>query len=383
MNNENQVKKSSFFGTKHYKVNITKQKQNRSFSFKLILYHYDIIVVVLLFLFSCLFFGKTYAYKNKLDEYNVNNINENTFNKLEYNTNYYYSKNNNDISISKDIAASSLVSCIKSDLDLNNISGNLNNKINELNNLFNSSNNYFSFIYKDIYTGFTVSYNANAPIFTASTIKAPAMIYLYEMASRGKIDLNEELVYDGRFYSDGSGILKDEELNTSYNIDTLINYAIHDSDNIAYAMLVNRFGRSNILDFWKEKGTDNIFIYDTIWGITSASDASIYMQELYDFYISNDEYGNKLFEYFTNAEWKQVTDKNGNYNTANKGGWSDETFHDVAIVFDENPYILAIFSTTGYSDFNYLFKTTSKLVGELHTDYWKYKLEECSKIKQY
>jgi len=375
MNDEN--KKIKYFGIKHYKVKILNHKYNK----KIIFNYY--IVIVFLFLFSCFLFGRTYAYKNKLVEYNVDNINENSFNKLEYNTEYYYSKNNNEISISKDIAASSLVSCIKSDLDLEYINDDIKDKINDLNNLFNASDNYFSFIYKDIYTGFTVSYNADAPIFTASTIKAPAMIYLYEMASLGKIDLNEELVYDGRFYSDGSGVLKDKELNTSYSVDTLINYAIHYSDNIAYAMLVNRFGRSNILSLWKEKETKNIFTYDTIWGITSASDASIYMQELYNFYVSNDQYGDKLFEYFTYADWKQITDKNGNYNTANKGGWSDETFHDVAIVFDKNPYILAIFSTTGYSDYNYLFKNTSRLVGELHTSYWKYKLEECNKIKQY
>ena len=381
---DNESKKNNFFGVKHYKANIVKIRSNIvNFFSNLTRYNYDIIVVVFIFFVTCFFFGKTFIYKNKLDEYNVDNINENTFKKLEHDTNYYYSQDNNDTSVSKDIAASSLVNCINSDIDLNNLNDDIKNNIDELNTLFNSNNKYFSFLYKDIYTGFTVSYNANAPIFTASTIKAPAMIYLYEMASQNKIDINEKMIYDGRFYSDGSGVLKNKKMNTSYSVDELINYSIHDSDNIAYAMLVNKYGRKNMLEFWKEKGTKYIYTYNTIWGITSANDASIYMQELYDFYISNDEYGNKLFEYFTNAEWKQITDKDGKYNTANKGGWSKETFHDVAIVFDENPYILVILSTTGNSDYNYLFKTTSKLVGDLHTNYWKYKLDECSKIKVY
>lgn len=141
--------------------------------------------------------------------------------------------------------------------------------------------------------------------------KRQAMIYLYEKASTGEIDLNEKLLYNGNFYYEGSGILKNKKYNTEYTVDTLINYTIHDSDNIAYAMLMNRFGRKNIYNYWKEKGTKNIFMYDTIWETTSANDAVIYMEELYKFYIENDEYGNKPMEYFKNAEWKQkITDCN-------------------------------------------------------------------------
>lgn len=137
------------------------------------------------------------------------------------------------------------------------------------------------------------------------------MIYLYKKASTGEIDLNEKLLYNGNFYSEGNGVLKSEKYNTEYTVDTLINYTIHDSDNIAYAMLMNRFGRKNIYNYWKEKGTKNIFMYDTIWGTTSANDAVIYMEELYKLYIENDEYGNKPMEYFKNAEWKQkITDCN-------------------------------------------------------------------------
>lgn len=370
-----------YFGVRHYKVN----KLNLFTRLKRMIKSKRVLLCMILISLLCLtFLGTTVCYKLELNNYYYDNINEKTFKKQKFNVDYYYS-DSNDINISKDIAASNLVGCIKNKIDLNELNSEINNNINELNNLFNESNNYFSFIYKDIYTGFTVAYNEEAPIFTASSIKAPAMIYIYEKASQGEIDLNEELIYDGSFYSDGSGVLKNKEFNTSYTVDTLINYTIHDSDNIAYAMLVNRFGRENIYNFWKEKGCKNIFMYDTIWGTASANDAAIYMEELYNFYINNNEYGNKLMEYFKNAEWKQITDKDGKYNTANKGGWADSAFHDIAIVFEENPYILAIYSNSGnnYSEYKYLFNKTSTLVGNLHNNYWKYKVNECSKIKQY
>lgn len=371
----------SKFDVRHFKVSKESKLKNTTSNKKLVLLNIFCLITIIL---SITFFGTTVCLKLELDNYDKDNINEKDFKKLNPNISYYYN-NDNDINISKEIAASSLVNCIKEEIATDNLNDSIKNYINDLDSLFNESYNYFSFVYKDIYTGFTISYNADSPIFTASSIKAPAMIYLYEKASIGEIDLNEELIYDGRFYSEGSGVLKDKAYNTSYTIDTLINYTIHDSDNIAYAMLMNRFGRENIYNFWTEKGTKNIFMYDTIWGTASANDAVIYMSELYNFYIENEEYGTKLMNYFKNADWKQITDKNGNYNTANKGGWADGAFHDIAIVFDKNPYILAIYSNTGnnYGDYRYLFDTTSKLVGNLHTEYWKQKMNNCNNIEQY
>lgn len=337
------------------------------------------IVVLLIICLGIYSLNTTKCYKEELEHYQNDELTE----KISNNVVSYYDDVNLDTEKLKGIAASELVTCINQRIEIDSLNESVKGKIDELNNLYNEEDNYFSFLYQDIYTGFSISYNEEGAIFTASTIKAPAMIYLYELASEGKIDLNTELTYTKEFYSGGSGVLKNKEFNTKYKVEELIQYAIHDSDNIAYKMLMNYYGRESMYSYWSSLGTKNIFKYDTVWGYTSSKDASIYMKELYDFYLDDNEYGERLMGYFKNAEWKQITDKNGEYNTANKGGWSDETFHDVAIVFEENPYILVIMSKTGESDYNYLFKTTSKLVGEIHDEYWKFKMEECNKISQY
>lgn len=304
------------------------------------------------------------------------------YEKRNPNINYYYdSRNFNDAN--DNIAVLELVQCYQKELQENEITEELKRHIDELKLLFDEDEAYFSFLYKDLYSGFTISYNEDASIFTASTIKAPAMIYLYEMASRGEVNLEEKLVYTQNFYSEGSGVLKTKPVNTSYPVGQLIEYAIHDSDNIAYAMLMNRFGRENILNFWNDLGTKYIFTNNTIWGVTSARDAAIYMEELYRFSKENKEYGNKLLDYFKNAEWKLITDKDGNFNTANKGGWSNQAIHDVAIVFEENPYILIVMSNKGEGGYSSLFKQTSEKVGMLHDEYWKYKSNVCGKIALY
>ncbi|MBQ8681400.1 MAG: serine hydrolase [Bacilli bacterium] len=295
----------------------------------------------------------------------------------------YYNEEGQNTKYGETTAISELIDCYQEGIDTNSIPNNISKYIAELNQLYKQDNAHFSFLYQDLFSGFTVSYNEETPIFTASTIKAPAMIYLYEMASQDKIDLNERLTYTKEFYNGGSGILKNKEVNTTYTIDELIKYSIINSDNIAYSMLMNRFTREKTLTFWQGLGTKQIFTLNTIWGVTSAKDASIYMKELYKFSKENEEYGSKLMEYFKNTEWKLITNKNGEFNTANKGGWSDNAIHDVAIVFDNNPYTLVIMSNLGETEYNYLFQQTSNLIGNLHYEYWKYKTETCNNISQY
>lgn len=281
------------------------------------------------------------------------------------------------------MAITDMIKCYQETTSIDKLPSNIIDKLEELEKLYNNDRRAISFIYQDLFSGFTVSYNADGAIFTASTIKAPAMIYIYEMASQGKIDLNEKLVYTSNFYHGGTGVIQTKPFNTEYTIEELLQYTIYDSDNIGYKMLMNRFGRENIYNFWQSKGTKNIFKYNTIWGYISANDILIYMKDLYQFSRENEEYGAKLLEHFKKARWKLITDKNGEYNTANKGGWSNETIHDIAIVFDQNPYILAILTNMGDSSYMRFFNETSKKIGKLHEEYWKYKSDKCSNIKLY
>lgn len=189
------------FGVRHYKV--TKVKLI-TIIMNIIKKNQFIILLTIMSLFSITSLSTTLCYKVKLDNYNKDNINEKTYIKTDSNIKYYYS-NNNNINISKDIAASNLVNCIENQLNLESLNDTIKSTINNLQNLYNEKDEYFSFIYKDIYTGYTVSYNADSPIFTASSIKAPAMIYLYEKASTGEIDLNEN------YYTMAIFILKEVE----------------------------------------------------------------------------------------------------------------------------------------------------------------------------
>lgn len=337
-----------------------------------------IILVILIFLITCVVVLKTFYLRDKVNNYEELII---TVDKEEREMKIYSDKNKEyDI---KNGAASELINCINKPVDTNTLPDEIKNTINEINNFYNSSNNYFAFVYKDIFTGFTVSYNENQNIFTASAIKAPTDIYIYERASNNQTDLNEELTYTAKYYNTGSGVLKNKSFNTNYNIKTLLEYSTVYSDNAAHNMLMDRYGRENMFNFWKEKGTTAIFSQNTNWGVLNAKDCLIYMNELYDFYTRDKEYGSAIMNNFLNATPKFITSDN-NYLVANKSGWSGSVLHDVAIVFADNPYILVALSNTGATD-DYMsyFNKISSLTSKLHTDYWKYKVNTCQNIKQY
>ena len=338
------------------------------------------VVVVLVFVFSCITVGKTFSLRNKVNDY------EDVFTDIEEKNDMYVSVYKDESNLKDNVgnsAAFELVKCINSSIDVNNLPSGINSIIKEINQYYNKSNNYFAFKYKDIYTGFSVSYNENQNIFTASTIKAPKDIYIYEMASLGKINLDEELTYTASYYNTGTGILKDKPVNGKYSVRELVEYSIVYSDNAAHNMLMDKYGRSNMLLFWKDKGTKAIFTENSNWGVLNASDASIYMEELYNFYLNNNEYGLELLNNFFNAKTKFITSRNG-YKVANKSGWSGSAIHDVAIVFADNPYIVVGLSNLGNTDeYGSYFNKVSDFAYRLHTEYWKYKMNMCSNIIQY
>ena len=361
-----------------YSSNVFKNKNNffSLFSNKRV----HLVLFILVFIFTSVTVGKTFYLRSVVNGY------EDFFVEItekESNEAIIYLDEEKSFDSLKNVAASELISCINSSVDVDNLPDSISSIIDEINNYYNRSNNYFAFKYKDIYTGFSISYNENQKIFAASTIKAPKDIYIYEMASQGKINLDDKLTYTSGYYSDGTGVLKNNKFNTVYDIRTLSRYSIVYSDNAAHNMLMNKYGKSNMLSFWKEFGTRVIFTGSSNWGSISAYDASIYMEELYRFYLEDDIYGREIMNNFLDARTKFIRGKN-DYKVANKSGWSGTAIHDVSIIFADNPYIVVALSNLGNTDY-YMsyFNKANDFAYRLHTEYWKYKMDICGGIIQY
>lgn len=354
-------------------INTSKKEYKRK------IFRYLIPVSIFALLFIILMLQSNISYSYKLDQYEEETM---TYDKnIDATVKIYSDENLSDNNMNN--AADNLINCINSKIDVNNIPINVQNVINKINNFYNESGNHFAFAYKDLHTGFSVTYNESQQVFTASTIKAPTDLYIYEMASLGKINLDDEMTYTSNYFNPKSGKLKYNEFNTKYTVRELLRLSTVYSDNAAHNMLEDKFGRINMLNFWKEKGTEYIFTQNTNWGVLNAHDAVIYMEELYSFYLNDENYGKEIMDNFKNASPKFIEGKN-NYLVANKSGWGNTSIHDVSIIFAENPYIVVALSTLGKTNvYKTYFDKVNDLAYELHTEYWKYKTEACNNIKQY
>ena len=308
------------------------------------------------------------------DEAIIENVERNQANVIvNYDDNYELKKYYNENNLDKKLVDFS--NCLHTYISIDNLSQDIKDNINELNEYYNNDDRNFAFYYLDLNTSFSVSYNAEQPIFGASTMKAPFIIYVYKQASLGNIDLDEKLQYTANFYSTGSGVLQGKEIGGEYSVRELCYYAINDSDNIAYRMLSSRFGIGNARAFWQENGVNSIYHNDVIFSEITAKDAGTIMKYLYDFSLEDETYGKELMNYFTNALYFFIP-KNG-LTMAHKSGWAGYAIHDLAIKFDDNPYVIVVLSKRGEIEYDSLFKYTSDKISEIHKSYWDSNINQC------
>lgn len=293
--------------------------------------------------------------------------------KIEYDDNYELKKYYNENNLDKKLV--DLSNCLHSFVSIDKLDDSIKNNISELEKYYTSDSTHFAFYYFDLNTGFNVSYNAKQPIFGASVMKAPFIIYLYKQASLGKINLDEELTYTANFYSTGSGVLQNKEKGGKYSVRKLAYYAINDSDNIAYRMLASRFGIGNAREFWKENGVNSIYHNDVLFSEITAEDAGKIMKYLYDFSLEDDVLGKEIMNYFTNALYYFVP-KDGLV-MAHKSGWAGFAIHDLTIKFDKNPYVLIVLTRRGEMEYESVFNYTSKKISEIHNGFWNSNINHC------
>ena len=270
--------------------------------------------------------------------------------------------------------------CHKRPLKQDELSDELKKKIDEIKKHFESSDIDVSFSYEDIQTGMRIGYNEDEQYFTASVIKSPVVMYIYKMSIDNEIDLNEEITYDPKFYSGGTGSLQYQPFYTKYTIRELIEKTITESDNVAYRMLCSKVPKEDIKNFYHELGATTFWDEsNTIWGKISSNDGVLYMKELYDFMEENKDLKQEMLSSYTKASNKLITLNNKEIEIAHKSGWASTSIHDMAIVYDKHPYVLSINTSLGYENFTPFFTKASTLINEFHELYWNQKLDYCYK----
>ena len=274
-----------------------------------------------------------------------------------------------------------------------------------------------SVYYKDLETGYTLTYDAGRNFQAASVIKAPYVKWLLT----AKVDGSEKLTLQEK--KGGSSHIDESPIGTQFTVDELMQYAIRYSDNSAYNLLNARFGfkefnaHADALGVSANRDNNCVLVNPRPqFGYLSAQDIGLYFEDIAKFVETGTPEAKKLFGWLvTTTEQAQLPDAytgrkqymmNDTKGTAESEGTNDgnvtylntsealnqayesrkqgytighkygeqgnQAYHDGAIVWRDHPYVLAITSTLPpYEQASLdVFHNIAMLVDQLQTDWY-------------
>lgn len=224
------------------------------------------------------------------------------------------------------------------------ISNELTNKVYDIINNYGTNSSFYIISLND---GMSIGYNVDKQYETASSIKAPYALYIYKQIEQGKINPNQEIIYDSKYYNKGTGVIKNSDFGTSYTVRDLVYYSLNDSDNIAHVMLHKNFGVKGYNEMLKNLGTKQLYLTaGNPWGYTSPRSAAIIWQEIYNFSIRSDE-GITFLNILSNGKYNYFKEVMPTIPSASKTGFANKDVVETGIVFGDQPYIAIAIANKG------------------------------------
>lgn len=226
----------------------------------------------------------------------------------------------------------------------------------------------YGYFYCDMEYNHYAAYGCDKQFKTASTAKLPYVKYLLTLADKGEIDINDTMLFEARHKTSGSGIMKDLASGVNYQIKTLMDYTLRYSDNVAYAMLIEKYGLNGYFDYVNTLGVNYTTAANGYTNCTASTMAALLFDtaryEGEGLSLMLNAGCNASYNYQIGAELKEYTvlQKYG----AMKPG--NIAYHDIAVVYAPHPYILVIFTTIDYDSAgkNIPFRTLARLTDDLN-----------------
>ncbi len=264
--------------------------------------------------------------------------------------------NGNEYSVSRTVIVKKVVT-IDNNTNVNNPTNNTNNNTNvnkptnntnnntrpnkedylkELEEYIKQKNYKVSIGYVNLNTGYTYTYKPNTIYYGASLVKTVGALYAYE-----NMTLDSE-------------------------IRELVRKAISISDNAAHGELTRKIGITNLRAYGQSLGAKNFLTKsdDDFYGNTTVDDQITIWKYLYNFINTNPE-GPELKRYFINSFYNNLLFENSP-TIMHKYGYYGVYYHDVGIVYSDQPYIVVILTKEAKKNYKLVVKDLSKKMYEFN-----------------
>ncbi len=195
-----------------------------------------------------------------------------------------------------------------------------------------------------------VSYNAEAELFPACTIKAFYSLYSCMEMDKGRGSLDTVMTYEKKHYEPGTGDMQYSAVGTKFDMKTIINKSMSISDNVGYLMQVDYFGRDGYNNWASSKGCPSVGIKPTVWSLQAKADEHAVMwRDIYRYFKSDAKHAEFLYSTCTNTDYNFSTSKLDNVSYSHKSGFNRgdkwNSMSDAGIVWKGNsPYIVVMLS---------------------------------------
>ena len=188
-----------------------------------------------------------------------------------------------------------------------------------------------------------------------------------------RYNLGEIWVYDPEtMFEEGSGELQKMPAGTELTWMELFDYALLYSDNVAFAQIREKFGYTS---FYNKAGALGIEGTKTGFMNLSARDCGIFLEAMYEYFCTESFFAEHMRDIMADSKkLNMIASLYPDGMAPHKYGWDINAFHDMAIILDENPYIIVIM--TDYEDgglvpgqfFEDAVNLTKEIHAELHKD---------------
>lgn len=196
--------------------------------------------------------------------------------------------------------------------------------------------------YFDVSSSLGFNINGDKTFKAASTVKVPVVMATAELIKNNKLKLDDQVSYTSDDYEDGAGILQgSSKLDSPIKISELVDYSLIYSDNIAVNMLLRTIGSNYKYDFIEQTVSHSV---NRSSNETTPSDSLAILKRLYYNYDNDDNY-NLIIKDLKNTIYHDRIDKYIPQSiVAHKIGDYENYINDIAIVYDDKPYILTVFT---------------------------------------
>ena len=196
----------------------------------------------------------------------------------------------------------------------------------------------------------SLTFNSDYGYMSQCTIKAGFVYSICLYMDATGFDDNTVITYQPGNYVQGSGSVKNYPFGTPFTVRDLVLRCLNISDNSAYNMLLGYFGNDIRNECMETIGAESLMTQG-MWGYdVLPEDYIVLWDEIYNYFATNSHYAQLMKEACTNTPFAYAKPVNGldySHKSGDGTDWND--CHDVCLVWDDVPYIVAVFTRAGYA----------------------------------